>query len=198
MLRLGDSGGISGCAKINLKRKACRLLLAAVFCSSAYGGGFSLQATGGYFQPRDQAFKDIYGSGLAYGAQADIGVWRGFYLWAGVSNISREGELSLTKEETKLNIIPFFGGLKFRFLKTSVRPYVALGVGYFRYQETNLLGRIDNGDIGFVGQVGVSLKTLRSFCLEVYARYSGCRIKPANIEANLGGLELGVGFGFEL
>ncbi len=173
-------------------------MLAAVLCSSASGGNFSLLATGGYFQPRDQAFKDIYGNALALGIQADMEIWRGFRLWAGVSHISREGELSLSKDTTKLNITPFFGGLKFRLLKTSISPYVALGVGYFRYQETNPLGKIDKDDIGYVGQIGVSLKTLRSLCLEVYARYSDCRTKPADLEANLGGLELGVGFGLEL
>lgn len=198
MLRSSDRRGVAGCSKINLRQMAGRLLLAAVLSSSASGGTLSLLATGSYFQPRDQAFKDIYGNVLAYGAQADIGVWRGFCLWAGVSHISREGELSLTKETTKLNIIPFFGGLKFRFLKTSVRPYVALGAGYFKYQETNPLGKIEKGDIGYIGQIGVSLKTLMSLCLEVYVRFSGCRIKPADIEANLGGIELGVGFGLEL
>lgn len=198
MLKSDDRRRIAECPTINLGKATCRLVLAAVLCSSGYGGGFSLLATGGCFQPRDQAFKNIYGNALALGAQADAGIWKGLSLWVGVGYISREGELSLTEDRTKLNIIPFFGGLKFRFLKTSICPYVALGAGYFRYQETNPLGEIDRGDIGYVGQIGVSLKTVRSLCFEVYARFSGCRIKPADIEANLGGLELGVGFGFDL
>ncbi len=177
---------------------ACRLLLAAFLGSIAYAGNFSLRATGGYFMPRDQSFKDVYGSGLAYGAEVESAIWKGICAWAGVSYFSGKGELTLSKDATTLTIYPFSGGLKYRFLKTAVSPYVAFGVGYFKYKETNPLDTIEGNDIGFIGQAGVALNVLRPLSLEVYARYTDCRIKPADLDANLGGLELGVGLGFRL
>jgi hypothetical protein len=176
----------------------CGLCLAGIVCSSARAGSIYLLAAGGYFQPRDQAFKDVYGNSLAFGVQADVGVWKGLSLWAGIGYVSRKGELTLTEQETKLRIAPVFGGVKFRFLKAApVRPYVAFGVGYFIYKETSPLGAVDGSDIGYVGQAGISVKTIRSLSLELYARYSDCRTRPADLEVNLGGFELGVGLGYE-
>lgn len=177
-------------------RTVCRLLLAAFLGSTAYAGSFSLRATGGYFMPRDQDFKDIYGNGFAYGTELDVGVWKGICVWAGIGYFSGKGELTLSQDITKLSIYPFFGGLKYRFLKPPVSPYIALGIGYYRYKETNPLDTVDGSETGFIGQAGVSLDILRSLSLEAYARYTDCRIQPADLEANLGGLEVGAGLGF--
>jgi hypothetical protein len=36
-----------------------------------------------YFQPTEQAFKDIYGSGMSYGGEVNIDVFKGLSVWIG-------------------------------------------------------------------------------------------------------------------
>ena len=55
-----------------------------------------------YLHPSEEAFRDIYGGGMMYGGEVSIGVWRGLDVWFGGSYFSKKGELTFTKEETKL------------------------------------------------------------------------------------------------
>lgn len=156
-----------------------------------------LEATGSFFSPSDQAFKQIYGSGYYFGGEITLAIVKGFGIWVGASFYSKDGLTTFTQEPTKIKIMPIYGGIKFRVPEARVSPYVGLGVGYFSYTEESGIGSVKKGDIGYLGQVGIVVKLFGPLILDVKGSYSYCKAQPENVEANLGGFQGIVGFGFD-
>lgn len=175
----------------------------ALFSGVVYGAGFVIEAKGIYFQPSDQDFKDIYKiegekftDWIAYGAEVSITLWKGFGVWAGGHYFKKTGKLSFTGEETNITMMPVYGGVKVRLSKGTISPYIGAGVGYFKYKEENPIGTVDKGDIGYIGQAGIMFK-ISVLVIDFQASYTYCKVKPLELEENLGGLQGGIGIGFE-
>jgi hypothetical protein len=132
-----------------------------------------------YFNPSDQAFRDIYGGGVMYGGEVSIGVWKGLEVWLGGSYFSRGGELTFTKERTKLEIYPLGGGLKYRLSEGVLSFYVGAGLNYYNYKESNPIGDVSKGGLGYIGKVGSYVKVTSGLLFDLYVNYSYC-----NFEAN--------------
>ena len=154
-----------------------------------------VEVVGSYFQPSDQAFKDIYGGGTNFGGEITITVMKGISLWAGANMYSNTGLTTFTQEETEISITPIYGGLKFRAPGAKVSPYVGLGVGYFQYKETSPIGSVSQGDIGYIGQLGILVNVVGPFYLDLKGSYTYCKVQPQEVEANLGGFQIVGGFG---
>ena len=154
------------------------------------------EAVGSYFQPSDQVFKSIYGSGTYFGAEINITLMRGVSLWAGAHMFSKTGLTTFTQEPTEISITPIYGGLKFRAPSAKVSPYLGLGVGYFQYKETSAIGEVQKGDIGYIGQLGILINVIGPVYLDLKGCYSYCKVQPEELEADLGGFQVIGGFGF--
>jgi hypothetical protein len=178
--------------------KRISLITAAIITISgfAHGGDFMVELKAHYFSPSEQAFKDIYGGGLMYGAEINIGVWKDLDLWFGGSYFSKKGELTFTKEETKLKLFPIVGGGKYRILSGNFALYVGLGLNYYQYKETNPIGDVSEGGLGFVGKIGSYVTIVGGLVLDLYMDYTYCKIEPADFEVNVGGIAAGVGLGY--
>lgn len=183
--------------KMRIAGLAAMALFLTLADQSASGGGFGIQANASYFRPSDSAFKEIYGNSAVFGGEMSIALSKGLRLWVGGSCISRQGKLTLSGEPTELKIYPLFAGLKFFAAGPAVSPYIGLAAGYFLYEETNPLGSVKEGAAGFIGQAGISFKLLRPLSVDIFARYSICKIKPFELEADLGGFAAGLGLGFD-
>lgn len=175
--------------------------LAVVISSSLAYGKFLIEAKGIYFQPSDKNFKEVYGGGkfeewISYGGEIGITLGRGVGLWAGGHYFNKKGKLTFTEEETTLQITPVYGGIKFRSAESGVSPYLGVGIGYFQYKEENRIKRISKASIGYIWQIGLLFKA-GVIVIDFQASYSYCKVKPADVEANLGGLQGGIGLGFE-
>lgn len=168
-----------------------------MFSALSHAEVFFIEAKGNYFQPKDQTFKEIYGNGMSFGGEIGITLGKGIGIWAGGHYFSKKGKLTFTEEDTEIQIIPLYAGLRFRLAKAGIRPYVGFAVGYFRYKEVNQIGTIKKGDIGYIGQVGIIFKVGGALFLDIKGSYSYCKVKPVDIEANLGGLQGGIGLGLE-
>jgi outer membrane protein W len=155
----------------------------------------SLEVKGAYFLPTEQVFRDVYGGGPAYGAEIGVGLMAGLSLWAGADYFTKKGQLTFTGEDTEITLMPVSGGLRYTLGAGRLRPYVGAGVVYVKYKETSVIGTVDKGDVGFLGQVGVRFKVAGGFFLDVQARYSVCKAKPGDVTADLGGLQAGLGLG---
>lgn len=164
----------------------------------AYGGRvFKIEAIGYYFQPSDKAFKNIYGSGISYGGEISITIWKWISILAGGNYYYKKGKTSFAKEETEIQIIPLYGGIKLQLPNSNISPYAGFGIGYFTYKETSLIGKVEEGNIGYIGQLGCLIKIAGGLFLDIKGSYSYCKVKPVDIEADLGGLKAGIGLGFE-
>ncbi len=156
-----------------------------------------LQARGAVFFPVDEVFRDIYKGGATWGGEFGAALSPNVTIWAGVDYFSKNGRLVFSGQETSLRIVPLGAGLKIGLdLSPQVRPTLAVGVGYFQYQERNSLGTVQQGDLGFITRAGLSYDMNETFFVVVEGTYTACTVKPLRIEASLGGFHIGAGAGF--
>jgi len=162
-----------------------------------YAGEVIIEVKAAYFNPSEQAFKDIYGGGRMFGGEVSVGIFEGFSLWLGGSYLTRDGVLTFTQEETKLEIMPLGGGIKYFFPMLKIAHlYAGVGVNYYAYKEENPIGNVIKGGIGYLGKIGILIKVFKGLMLDAFVNYSYCKMMPADYEINIGGIEAGVGLGF--
>jgi opacity protein-like surface antigen len=77
-----------------------------------------------------------------------------------------------------------------------VSPYIAVGAEYVLYKESNVIGDVSAGGIGFIGTGGLLFQPARFFGIDAHVAYSYCSMKPADFKFDVGGLELGAGVVF--
>jgi opacity protein-like surface antigen len=169
------------------------LVLAA---GGAFGGAFSVQVKASYFLPGDSYFKSIYGNAPTFGVKIGLDVWKGLGVWVDAEYLARSGKTTVTAETTDLTLIPITGGIRYAFsLGKNILPYLGAGVGYFLYEEKNAIANVSKGDIGYVGLAGVMIKFGRTVFVDIQGSYSTCKVNPAGVEAELGGVKAGLGLG---
>ncbi len=156
-----------------------------------------VEVKGSYFQPADSAFKDIYGKGTTYGVEAGLKMGNFFGFWVAAENFSKKGKMTFTLEETSLKIMPLSAGISFEFPFGLATPYLRLGIGYFHYEENNILGQVKKSNVGYMGQAGLMLRIVSPVFIDLFANYSSCKVKPLDLEADLGGLKAGLGVGLQ-
>ena len=150
-----------------------------------------------YFSPPEQRFKDVYGNGITYTGEVGIGIWKGFKLWIGASYFTKKGELFFTKEKTKVQILPIGLGIKYQLTEGRANLYTGIGLNYYQFKETNPIGDVSKGGLGYVGEVGVFIRVIGGLILDFRMDYSYCKIKPASRNINIGGLKAGIGIGYQ-
>jgi hypothetical protein len=171
--------------------------LVIAVAGTARAEGLFIAARGAYFSPTDKAFREIYGYGISWGGEISFSLSERTDVWAGGDYYSKVGKLGLTEDATKIRIAPLAAGVKFYLSRGRLRPYVGAGAAYFQYKETNNIGTIEKGDVGFVARAGLLVMLAPTFFMDIQAGWSTCRVQPAEVKANLGGLSLGLGLGFE-
>jgi len=180
-------------------RKVLTALMIIIFAAlSMNAGAIIFEVKGSYFYPSEQAFKDIYGGGLMFGGEISVGVLRNLDIWIGGYYFSQYGDLTFTEEETSLQIIPLGGGLKYKIISGNVSFYLGAGVNYFDYQESNVIGDVKSGAVGFVSKLGAYLEPVDKFVVDIFVEYSYCKMTPADFTINIGGIKAGIGIGVRL
>lgn len=161
------------------------------------------EVKGSYLHPSESAFRDIYGKAWKYGGEVGLGTnlndLHAIEIWVGATSFNRKGKLTYTKEPTELKVFSVGAGVKYKLniLKGFLFPYVGLGITYNEFKETNLLGNLSQYEYGYEGLIGVYLKPLKGFLLDLYIDYSSCKMEPEYIKFNIGGFSFGLGFGYE-
>jgi hypothetical protein len=163
---------------------------------TALAASASIEIRGSYLSPSDSSIKSIYGGGPMFGAELAFRIGGGLDLWLGGDYFAKTGKLTFTQEDTKLTLIPVGAGLRYRFSAGRVEPYVGVGARYYLYKESNPIGDVSKGGIGFIGRVGANLMISPKVFADVFAGYSFGKMTPADFEVGVGGLELGAGLGF--
>lgn len=174
------------------------LIILSLFVSAAPlpASDLSIKIFGLYFIPFENAFKDIYGNGTEFGGEIKYSFWTNCGIWLSGSYYEKQGELSFTGEKTVVSVVPLAVGLSFQIPGDWIRVYFDGGLGSFNFQEDNPIGRVTQNRLGFLTKIGASFFPYKGFFLDVFMRYSSCRIRPLDIEANIGGLSFGVGLGW--
>lgn len=181
-----------------MKKLIVMIAVTISFSGLADATDFMVELKGHYFSPSEKTFRDIYGGGMMYGAEASIGVWRELEIWFGGSYFSKKGELTFTIEETKLRIVPIGVGVRYSFpIHEMVNIYGGIGINYYSYKEENPIGEVSKDGLGTVVKGGGLVKLVKGLIIDAYIGYSYCKIKPADFDINIGGIEAGIGLGYE-
>jgi len=150
----------------------------------------------GFFSASDSAYSDIYGNGVVFGGELRVGGEK-LAGWLEGSYRARTGQLSYTKEETKVSILAVEGGALYRIMTGTISPYAGAGLGFYVFDENNVaIGEAKQSKVGFCGLAGVSMIVSGNFVLDARVKFSTCAIKPADFDINVGGITLGIGAGF--
>jgi len=182
-----------------IMKKLVIIIAVTIFLSAFLSAGdFIVEVKGHYLSPSDKAFRDIYGGGMMYGGEASLGVWKGLEVWIGGSYFSKKGELTYTKEETKLEIMPIGAGVRYSYsVNKNINIYGGVGVNYYSYKESNPIGDVNKGGLGYIGKIGSYMKVTGGLMIDLYVDYSYCKMKPADFKINIGGIEAGIGLGYK-
>jgi opacity protein-like surface antigen len=172
------------------------VLLAAGFLAvsgEATSAVISIRAGGAYFRPTDAVFREIYGSGASLGAEIGLALGRRFEAWLSGSTFSKKGKLTFTAEDTEIGLTPLAAGLRFYPVQGRLRPYLGAGASYFFYKESSRLGMVKDQKIGLTAHGGLDYALTPFLAIDLRVGYSQCKVKPGEFEADLGGIEAGVG-----
>lgn len=150
-----------------------------------------------YFRPSNQIFRNIYGSGVMYRAEIGIGIGRDLELWMAGGHFSKKGELSFTKEITKLQILPIEWGVRYISIEGNINLYTGIGLSYYQVKETSPIGEVSNGKLGFGVETGAFTRITGGLIVDFRVGYYYCKIELANRKINIGGLTVGIGLGYE-
>jgi hypothetical protein len=146
-------------------------------------------------RPSDAVFETVYGSAMAFSAEARLRAARRIYIDLEAGYLKKAGALTLTRETTTLTIYPVTGMVVFYLAPGKVSPYVAAGGTGYKYSEQNFIGSVSDLGFGFAAAGGVTLHLGRRAAVDARVKYSSVKVRPSEDEANLGGLALGVGAG---
>jgi len=175
-----------------------RIFSVVIFLSGTIcAGDIYIELRGNYFSPSEKAFQDIYGGGMRYAGELTFGIWKNLQLWIEGNYFSKDGELTFTKEETSLQIIPIGSGIKYTFPAGIFSIYAGAGINYYLYKESNILGEVSKGGLGFVGKIGVMVTVIKGLFFDLYGEYSHCKITPDDFTINIGGMAAGIGLGYK-
>jgi outer membrane protein W len=179
-----------------MKKIVFVFLAVLLFFSFLSATEYSFSFRGYSFHPSEEAFQDIYGAGFGFGLESDVQLIGNIDFRVAVGSFQKKGEMTLSKEEIKLSIVPVEIGLRYRILSGGIRPYAGAGLGYFRFKEKTPIGTAITTKLGYFAHTGVMILVVKGLYLDGFLNYSSCKVKPATIEVNIGGFSMGVGVGY--
>lgn len=150
-----------------------------------------------YLFPTDEVFKDVYKGGILTQLEFGMKVMDQLEVGVNVGYFGKTGELTFTKEETKISIISFELDTKYLFMTGDFVPYAGVVLNYNLYQEeSDTMGKLDHSGVGFGAVVGGYYHFSESMALDLFVNYKYCQMKPEEIEFNIGGIKAGIGLKF--
>lgn len=176
------------------------ILLSTVLNAKEY----RIEISGSYFIQSEKAFRDIYGPGILSGLDIGRHIWKDMELHLEIKYFySNKGKLTLTKEKTRVKLIPLGINLRYIFLKKKINLYVGAGLTYTQFEEKNPIGTAKQSKPGFALKLGGFKKLkgfkkyLKVFVIGAHINYHYCKMKPAEIKFDAGGLDIGISVGTE-
>ena len=177
-----------------MKKKILVAILALAFIGGiGYGADFSLELKTNWLSPAETAFKDVYGGGMAVGGALAVGITPHWELSLEMNRISRDGELTYTKEPTEMSVFSIGVDVKFLFPLKKITLYAGAGIYSHSFKEDNRLGHLKKSGVGFKLKTGALVPLFDRFRLNLFAGYSFCRMTPGQFEIAIGGFEAGAG-----
>lgn len=181
-----------------MRKAIVMLVVIMVLSGHVIAKDYKVEIKGSYFTPSKTIFKEIYGGGMMYGFEASRRIWKGLNVWMGMRYFSKLGELTYTKERTRLGILTYEIGLRYsQPVHKNIEIYGGLGIDFNSYKESNIIGKVSKGGTGIETRIGSYVKVVKGFLIDAFFLYSNCNLKPADFKVQIGGIEVGFGLGYE-
>lgn len=162
-----------------------------------------LEINSAFFYPSEKAFREIYGEGLKYGLDLSLNFWKRLEFHLESNYFVKKGKLTFSQEDTKLKLVPLSANIRWVFLQRRLNLYGGAGLTYIFFEEKNPLGKVRANKIGPMAKIGCFTrlkgwgKLFKSFVIDAHLSYHYCPMQPAQIKFDAGGVNLGLGLGFE-
>lgn len=175
------------------------VFLCILFISgSALASDYRMELKMSYFNPSKKVFKDIYGSGSMYGIKAERNrIYKKFGITVEAGYFEKRGKLTFTQEDTTVKIAFLGPGIIYQHTKGRFDLYGGAGFRYYYFEERNPIGHVSQGKWGYFISLGSYIHITKKFWADLSVSYSGCQVKPADLEVEIGGLEAGIGLAYE-
>ncbi|UCC39459.1 MAG: hypothetical protein JSV96_17010 [Candidatus Aminicenantes bacterium] len=184
-----------------------RLIVSAIglilFSATVNAGQYRIGISGSYFHPSEKAFRNIYGTGIIFGLDVSRHIWKDMELHLEVRYYSKKGQLTFTRERTRIKLIPLIVSTRYTFLKRKINLYAGGGLTLNFFRENNPIGRVKESKLGFAVKIGALKrikgfkKIIKIFIIDAYINYHYCKMKPAEIKFDAGGIDFGIALGTE-
>lgn len=188
-----------------MKKIILTMALVSIFVVTGHAFELGLGFQYGLRTVADAKIKDVYGSGAAFFPSLRLVVWKGLELGAGCERgYKRDGLIGLYEEKTTLEVTGFevFAGYGLR--AGVMEPYARLGYGFYSYQQTIESEfapfKVDHKKSASTLAAGLRVYPWGGAYLLLEAKYVPLKVKPVDVEVDLGGwrLALGAGYAFGL
>ena len=156
----------------------------------------TIEVSFGKYNIRDIRFERVYKeSGPILGIAVSVSPVSNFDIWLGVKGFYKSGQLTFTKEETELILVPISAGIKYYRQVGLFKPYLGGGIDYYLYYEQTPIGDTFDYTTGLHFQVGSYFHVIKSlpFWLNLNIKYTKAETEENNNKIDLGGLEYGIG-----
>ncbi len=162
------------------------------------------------FIPTDSTYQKVYSSTPLYTLEFSARVWKGLAPFASVSYLFNSGHLvgaTVSKDATKLYMVPIGLGLKYFFDVGNFQPYLGAGplISYNRVTTDYpyIPSPQDKWAVGGLFKLGALTNINSSFFLDLFLDYNFLRVTFKNTTskfvqvntADLSGFALGAGLG---
>jgi hypothetical protein len=172
------------------------LIALAVAPAALAANGPALTLRGGWFLPSDPDFRTIYGSGAIWGVEGSWLVWSHFEPWICVDLFTKRGHMIPSGEPTRIWLVPVAAGLRYA---GRVGPAVLCaggGLVYHFFKEIAPIGTAIDGALSVTVEAGGRMALSKRWELRLSVRYMRRRLKPQELEFNVGGVGAVLGFGY--
>jgi len=178
-------------------KKLIALISILFVAASANAADYMVELKMSYFTPSKQVFKDIYGGGSMYGIKAERSLYKKIKLIVETGYFYEQGKLTFTKEKTTVKIFFLGPGVIYKYSKGIFDLYAGAGFRYYQFEEKNPIGHVREGSLGYFVSLGTYINIMKNILIDFDINYSGCKVEPADLKVEIGGLEAGIGVVYE-
>lgn len=183
------------CLALSLAFLAGQSLAAGIKPKIEVGLSFGLRTL------NNSELKDVYGQGTNFFPSVTL-IWKGLMLGGGYeAGFKKDGVIGIYEEPAELSVKggEIFAGYELRLM--NIAPYARIGLGFYSYKQlidSEYVSNypVDGNKTGLIVAGGIKYFPLKRLFISAEVKYGSLKVKPYDVEVDLGGLRLNGGLGF--
>lgn len=180
-----------------MKKAALIGISLLLLAGSAPAAGFRVELKGSLFSSENAIFRDVYGSSAKFGLEGGLDIVKNVSIWAGLEYLHKSGEMTESKEETRVWITPLTLGVRYEVpTGGKVRFHVGAGLQEVFFKEAASLGTVKENALGLLLTAGAMYRVNNAIGVGLFLEWSTCKMTHEDVEFKVGGLDLGAGVEF--